>query len=170
MITVDAPRCRVPPPCCWLPSGHADACPVGQSAHVAVPQPIFTVVCGPRWSIRPDHLSQLERPLPSRSSISIDDGVCGAQIPIAPAAASPSLSRDFLHWPFAYAGRRCMPHHRHGRHPQTFTKPALSECNKVREQRMQLLFQPRQYLRIAPSGGEAEHLDGLEVRPVYPRS
>src|SRR6516162_2174136 len=29
-------------------------------------------------------------------------------------------------------------------------KPALSECNKVREQRMQLLGQPHQYLRIAP--------------------
>src|SRR5215468_7431132 len=38
---------------------------------------------------------------------------------------------------------------------------ALSECNKVREQRMQLLGQPHQYLRIAPAGGEAEHSAGL---------
>jgi hypothetical protein len=56
-----------------------------------------------------------------------DKGVDPAEIvermlvlPIAPAARSPSPSRDFLHWPFAHAGRRCMPRRRHGRHPQTF--------------------------------------------------
>src|SRR5262245_42289839 len=91
------------------------------STQLAVSQPIFTVVCGPRWSIRPDRLSQLDPPSPSRPSTSINDGVRGARISIAPTARLPSPSRDFLPWPFAYAGRRYMPRRRHGRHPQTFT-------------------------------------------------
>src|SRR5262249_57074484 len=101
------------------------------STQLAVSQPIFTVVCAPPWSIRPDRLSQLDRPLPSRPSTSIDDGVRGARIPIAPGARSSSPSRDFLLWPFAYAGRRRMPHRHHGRHPQTFTGPDLSSCSKL---------------------------------------
>ena len=47
--------------------------------------------------------------------------------------------------------------------------PALSECNKVCEQRMQLLGQPHQCLQIAPAEGEAEHLGGPEVHR-FPRS
>jgi len=106
-------------------------CTRALSTRLAVPQPIFTVVSEPRWSIRLDRLSQLDRPLPSRSSTNNDDGVCGARIPIAPAARSPYPSRDFLLWPFAYAGRRYMPHRRHGRHPQTFTETVLSICSKL---------------------------------------
>src|SRR5262245_41722336 len=43
-----------------------------------------------------------------------------------PHSASRTLtvpSRDFLHWPFAYAGRWCARRRLHGRHPQTFTDP-----------------------------------------------
>jgi len=96
------------------------------AADASVHEPIFIVVCRPRWSMRPDRLSRLDRALPSRSSTSIDDGVCGARIPIAPAARSPSPSRDFLPWPVAYAGCRCMPRRRHGRHPQTFTSATVN--------------------------------------------
>jgi hypothetical protein len=103
-------------PCCWSPSGHADACPGGQRKSVC--EPIFTVACRPRWSICPKRLPQLHRALPSRSSTSIDDRVYGARISIAPAAPSPSPSRDFLPWPFAYAGRRCAWRRRHGTRPE----------------------------------------------------
>ena len=53
-------------------------CTRALSTQLAVPQPTFTVVCGPRWSIRPGRLSN-DRPLPSRSSTSTDDGVRGAR-------------------------------------------------------------------------------------------
>ena len=48
-------------------------CTPALSTQLAVSKPIFTVVCGPRWSIRTDRLSQLDQPLPSRPSTNIDE-------------------------------------------------------------------------------------------------
>ena len=124
MITVDTPCCKVARPCCWLPSGHANVRPAhrhsgGSSTDLHC--------CMPAAMVHPPPPSlQLDRPLPSRSSTSIDDGVCGPRILIAPAARSPSPSRDFVPWPFADAGRRCMPRRRHGAH-QLVSRVAESE-------------------------------------------
>jgi len=133
MINVDTPRCRVPPPCCWLPSGHADQRPVGRQKWPFVNRSSL-LYAGPDGPSALTVGPSLDRPPPSRSSITIDDGVCSARIPIAPAEPSPSLSRDFLPWSFAYAGRRCMPRQRHGRHPQTFT--ARDSCTAPKKGRV----------------------------------
>jgi hypothetical protein len=129
MITVDTPRCKVARPCCWLLSGHADARPIGRKKWHDLHRCMLAAM------VHPSRPSVPARP--------------GAALPLInqhrrrrvrssnPHSASRTLtvpSRDFLHWPFAYAGRRCMPRRRHGRHAQTFTladiEPAV-RCDRI---------------------------------------
>ena len=107
MITVDAARCKVARPCCWLLSGHADARPIGRKKwHDLHRCMLAATVHPPRPSV------------PARPGAAHQPASTTACAELNPHSASRTLtvpSRDFLHWPFAYAGRRRLPRRRRGR-------------------------------------------------------